>query len=101
MASWTDDWADDARAEYLEALGHYLDIDPQLAHDLSAEVDRGVELILRNRSVAAPYLAGTRRKLLGRFPFAIVYREHPRDRVVEVVAFIHLRRRPGYWLNRA
>ncbi|XAM01246.1 type II toxin-antitoxin system RelE/ParE family toxin [Phycisphaeraceae bacterium D3-23] len=99
MATWTDDWSDDARAEYLEALQHYLDIDPQLASDFSACVDRSILLILQNRSVAGPYLSGTRRKLIGRFPFGIVYREYSDKHIVEVVAFIHLRRRPGYWLD--
>jgi plasmid stabilization system protein ParE len=41
---------------------------------------------------------GYRQKLLRRFPFAFVYRIDA-DEVV-VVAFMHLRRRPGYWRDR-
>lgn len=44
---------------------------------------------------------GTRRVLLGRFPYAIVYREVPEDaRAIEIVAVAHLRRRPQYWSRR-
>lgn len=40
----------------------------------------------------------TRRVLLRRFPYQIVYRLKPDD--VVVVAVAHLKRRPGYWKNR-
>jgi len=42
---------------------------------------------------------GTRRYLMGRFPFAIVYRETI-DELVEVVAIAHLKRRQRYWARR-
>ena len=42
---------------------------------------------------------GTRRVLLGRFPFAIVYRELEGDEI-EIVAVAHLKRRPKYWSRR-
>lgn len=41
---------------------------------------------------------GTRRFLLKRFPFAVVYRV--RDEVIQVVAVAHVRRRPGFWRTR-
>jgi len=42
---------------------------------------------------------GTRRVLLGRFPYAIVYREVSEDEL-EIVAVAHYRRRPKYWARR-
>lgn len=42
---------------------------------------------------------GTRRVLLGRFPYAIVYREVSADEI-EIVAVAHFRRRPKYWARR-
>ena len=44
------------------------------------------------------YLADTRRYLLRRFPFFVVFREV--DDLVQIVAVAHARRRPGYWLGR-
>jgi plasmid stabilization system protein ParE len=42
---------------------------------------------------------GTRRALLGRFPYAIVYREVSADEI-EIVAIAHFKRRPRYWARR-
>ena len=39
-----------------------------------------------------------RRASLRRFPITIVYRRGPE--VVEIVAVMHQRQRPGYWRNR-
>lgn len=36
---------------------------------------------------------------MGRFPYAIVYREVSEEEV-EIVAVAHLKRRPGYWTGR-
>jgi toxin ParE1/3/4 len=44
------------------------------------------------------YLHGTRRFLLHRFPFAIVYLDDPD--VVSIVAVAHSKRKPGYWKRR-
>lgn len=42
---------------------------------------------------------GSRRVLLARFPYGIVYREISEEEV-EVVAVAHLKRRPTYWRAR-
>jgi plasmid stabilization system protein ParE len=44
------------------------------------------------------YLHGTRRFLVSRFPFSIVYLDDPN--VVSVVAVAHNKRKPGYWNRR-
>lgn len=44
------------------------------------------------------YLHGTRRFLLNRFPFSIVYLDKPDG--VKVVAVAHSKRKPGYWKRR-
>lgn len=44
------------------------------------------------------YLHGTRRLLLHRFPFSIVYLDDPD--VVSIVAVAHGKRKPGYWRQR-
>ena len=46
-----------------------------------------------------PLVGGTRRILMGRFPYAIVYRETPGDEI-EIVAVAHLKRRTRYWSGR-
>ena len=63
------------------------------------ELDRAVDLISeRGPNTGSPYLGNTRRVLLRRFPFFVVYRV--RDDNVQIVAVAHARRRPGYWRAR-
>jgi plasmid stabilization system protein ParE len=45
-----------------------------------------------------PYLYGTQRAVLVRYPFSIVYRELLHE--IQIVAVAHAKRRPGYWSNR-
>jgi len=44
------------------------------------------------------YGHGTRRIVLYRFPFSIIYRDE--EASVSVVAIAHHKRRPGYWKDR-
>ena len=62
------------------------------------EVNHAIDRILAapQRWPAGPY--GTRKFLLHRFPFAVVYRELPS--VIQVLAVAHGHRRPGYWKTR-
>jgi toxin ParE1/3/4 len=62
------------------------------------ELDRAVGLIAERPEAASPYVGNTRRFLLRRFPFFVVYRVFRRR--VQVVAVAHARRRPHYWLDR-
>jgi toxin ParE1/3/4 len=62
------------------------------------ELDSAIELISERPEAGSPYLNNTRRILLRRFPFFVVYRI--RSDAVQVVAVAHARRRPGYWRRR-
>jgi plasmid stabilization system protein ParE len=46
-----------------------------------------------------PTNRGTRRVLVGAYPFAIIYREISNGEI-EIVAVAHLKRRPDYWTQR-
>ena len=62
------------------------------------ELDRAIERISQWPETGSPYLSNTRRVLLRRFPFFVVYRVRGDD--LEIVAVAHARRRPGYWRAR-
>jgi plasmid stabilization system protein ParE len=64
----------------------------------AAELDHAAAEIQRAPEMWPSFEHGTRRLLLKRFPYSIVYRIDP-DRLV-VVAIMHARRRPGYWRGR-
>ena len=62
------------------------------------EVNHAIDRILAapQRWPAGPY--GTRKLLLRRFPYAVVYREL--RSVIQILAVAHGHRRPGYWKTR-
>ena len=62
------------------------------------ELDRAIERIDKNPEMYPHYIQGTRRYLLQRFPFYLVYREIAGK--LEIVAIAHGRRKPGYWKKR-
>lgn len=66
----------------------------ELIEAVDAKLDRILEAPRR-----WPLLHGTRRALVGRFPYALVYRELP-DGEIEIVAVAHAKRRPRYWGRR-
>jgi plasmid stabilization system protein ParE len=63
-----------------------------------AELDVAIERIEETPGAWPRYLAATRRYLLRRFPFFLVFRES-RDGV-QIVPVAHASRKPGYWIGR-
>jgi plasmid stabilization system protein ParE len=63
-----------------------------------AEIARAVDSISLAPRRWPLHAGGTRRFLLRRFPFVVVYREDATG--IEVVAVAHGRRRPNYWTGR-
>jgi plasmid stabilization system protein ParE len=62
------------------------------------ELDAAVDQISRNPGQYPSYNFATRRMVLRRFPFVIIFREAAVR--VEIIAIAHGRRRPGYWRDR-
>lgn len=87
-----------ARAEYLSTLRFYRGDSAKLARAFADEFRRVSILLERHPMLGAPYYSGTRRKLLTRFPYALIYLIDGSD--VVVVALAHQRREPFYWADR-
>jgi len=88
----------EAIKEARAARERYLERSAEVADAFMAELDAAIERIEQGPSRWPPYLGGTRRYLLHRFPFFVVFREAALR--IEIVAVAHARRRPGYWLGR-
>jgi plasmid stabilization system protein ParE len=88
-----------AEAELFAAAAFYAERALGLGEEFLGEVERVVRRAAEAPAEGAPYGRGIRRMLLRRFPFGVVYRERP-DRPLEILAVMHLRRRPGYWRHR-
>ena len=80
-----------ARRWYAERNAH-------AAQAFEAELDHAILAIGEAPSRWVRHIAHTRRFVLHRFPFSIVYFELPAS--VLVLAVAHGRRRPGYWRTR-
>jgi toxin ParE1/3/4 len=89
----------DARAEFLAAVEYYEECQTGLGRrfrmDVEAELD-GIQIMpFRYRVLRAPF----RRCLIPKFPYAIIFTVEPN--FILVVAMAHVKRKPGYWNDRA
>ena len=90
--------SDEAVEESREAFAWYRERNPRAAAQFLFELDQAIESIAAFPDAWPPYIDGTRRKLLRRFPFALVYRITKQR--LQVIAVAHQHRRPGYWVGR-
>lgn len=90
---------DAAEAEFYNIVDYYKRLEPSLASDFIVEFDRVVQRLLEFPKAGSSYLYGTRRIILQRFPYAIVYKIY-RDEVIVAHAVMHMRRKPDYWKKR-
>jgi plasmid stabilization system protein ParE len=88
----------EAIAEAQAAQRWYRERSASAAEAYLAELDSAVEAIAENPEMWPRYVHGTRRFMLHRFPFYLVYRETAGR--LEIIAVAHARRKPGYWKNR-
>jgi plasmid stabilization system protein ParE len=79
-------------AEYYEARAELL------GESFLDEVERAVADVSESPERWPYFLLNSRRRLLDRFPYSIVYLIET-DRIY-VLAVMHQRRRPGYWRKR-
>jgi plasmid stabilization system protein ParE len=88
----------EAREEFLAAVSYYDAASPGLGEEFITDVENAVSRITAFPKHGSPSAGGTRRVVLGRFPFDVVYLEDSDD--VLVVAVAHQRRSPFYWKRR-
>ncbi len=88
----------EAVAEIRAARLRYAEYSAETSERFFSEVEEGLERIVQLPETWPSYLHGTRRFLLRRFPFSIVYRVT--DETIGVYALAHAKRRPGYWKAR-
>lgn len=87
-----------AEHELNEAAQYYDREEPGLGIAFLEEADRCLRVI-QEAPEAGGVLHGTvRRRLLRRFPYALLYKINPSG--IRILAVMNLRRRPTYWLGR-
>lgn len=90
----------EALHELIDAAGYYAERSSVVGDAFTELVDEALALIVE-RPLLAPAWPGrpdVRRRVLARYPYAILYTVEPEQ--IFVVAIEHAKRRPGYWLTR-
>jgi plasmid stabilization system protein ParE len=88
-----------ALAELQDAADFYADrANRELALAFVAEFERAAMMVLENPMRGAIFRGVSRRYLLRRFPYGIIYQAT--DEELRIVAVAHHSRRPGYWAKR-
>lgn len=87
-----------AEQELVEAANFYEARAAGLGNDLLREVERMLAQIVAHPEAGSVLTGTIRRRLIRRFPFALLYQATGAG--ISVIALMHLRRRPGYWKDR-
>lgn len=88
----------EACRKLLEAIDYYNGIEPGLGASFLAEIESAVSLVEEFPALWVEIGNGIRRCLVRRFPYAVLYSVEAGR--VFILAFMHTRRKPGYWFSR-
>jgi len=88
----------EARTELREAILWYRTRDRKIGTEFRLAVQDSVREIANAPHRWPIHLHKTRRYVLDRFPFSIIYLDTPE--LVNIVAVAHSKRKPGYWKRR-
>ncbi len=87
-----------AEVEMLDAAKYYELQATGLGDDFLDKIDAAIQDIGANPERWPIVRANVRRRLVHRFPYALLYRVDPNEIVIQ--ATMHLHRRPDYWIDR-
>lgn len=82
----------------LDAARYYEIQASGLGSDFLDKIDAAIFDISRNPERWPIIRCNVRRRLVHRFPFALLYRADANE--IVILATMHLRRRPDYWVGR-
>jgi toxin ParE1/3/4 len=88
----------EAREEFLAAVEYYNSASAGLGEEFISDIENAVSRIRSFPRHGSPGAGGTRRVVLSRFPFDVVYLEE--EEVIVVIAVAHQKRSPFYWRDR-
>ncbi|MGA9511397.1 MAG: type II toxin-antitoxin system RelE/ParE family toxin [Candidatus Sulfotelmatobacter sp.] len=88
----------EAKEEFRSAVRWYRARNLLASSEFRLTVSSAIRLIAESSQRWPKYLHGTRRLVMRRFPFSVIYLDEP-DLVI-IVAVAHSKRRPGYWKDR-
>jgi hypothetical protein len=87
-----------AQTEFDRAVEYYEGCRRGLGMEFAQEVQASIVRIIKYPDAWSPLSRNTRRCLVNRFPFGVIYRI--KSDYLHIIAVADLRRRPEYWHNR-
>ena len=87
-----------ADRELNEAAQYYELESPGLGPAFLKEVERCLQLIVAHPEAGTILRGSVRRRLVRRFPYALLYKVKPDG--IRVLAVMNFKRRPTYWVDR-
>jgi plasmid stabilization system protein ParE len=87
----------EARQEMNRAASFYESRSPGLGAGFLTAIEQAIADIREHPRRWPMVRSQTRRRLLGRFPYGILYRDDPNE--IVVLAVMHLHRNPSYWID--
>ena len=69
-----------------------------MGHSFLKEIERCLRAIAEHPEAGRILRGSVRRRLLWRFPYALLYRIKPHN--LRILAVMNLKRRPTYWVGR-
>jgi len=88
----------EAEEELNRAVDYYNECRPLLGWDFSREVYITIQNIIAHPNAWSPLSKSTRRCLVNRFPFGVIYQIGNKN--IFIIAIMQLNRKPGYWQER-
>jgi len=89
---------EDAEFEFDRAIEYYEDSRSGLGLEFAQEVYAAITRVIQFPDAWSPMSKNTRRCLVNRFPFGIIYQV--KSDYVRIIAVADLRKRPNYWRDR-
>ena len=90
-------WHPDALAEADAATGFYRDKRRGLAQWFLDNLEEALHRVEQHPHIYRELEPGIRKCRIQSFPYALIFRD---GSTIEIVAVMHIRRKPGYWKER-
>lgn len=87
-----------AEAELNQAVDYYNACRPDLGWEFAQEVHAAIQNILAHPAAWTSLSTHTRRCLVRRFPYGVIYQIA--GDAIRIIAVMQLNRKPGYWRSR-
>jgi plasmid stabilization system protein ParE len=88
----------DAEQELIETIGFYNDCSLGLGNEFLTEIKKAINMICEYPKLFPLMSKYVRKCTCSRFPYNILY--YLKDKSIYIVAIMHQKRRPNYWIDR-